>query len=53
MQSSLVGRVFEFAGFTLDLVRGCLLAGDRQIDVRPKSFTLDRLADPARLFGKE
>ena len=31
MQSSLVGRVFEFAGFTLDLA---LEAFDRAIDLR-------------------
>jgi adenylate cyclase len=55
MQSSHVGRVFEFGGFTLDLVRGCLLAGDRQIDVRPKSFDVLHylLQNPGRLVSKD
>src|SRR5215467_10409561 len=31
-------RVLRFDRFTLDLVRGCLRAGDREIDLRPKTF---------------
>ena len=38
MEASIVRSSFEFEGFTLDLARGCLRAGDRQIDLRPKSF---------------
>jgi TolB-like protein len=55
MQSSLVGRVFEFAGFTLDLARCCLRAGDQQIDVRPKSFDVLHylLENPGRLVSKD
>ena len=33
-------RAFEFADFTLDVTRGCLRAGDRVIELRPKSFAL-------------
>jgi DNA-binding winged helix-turn-helix (wHTH) protein len=33
-----VQRVLRFGGFTLDLTRGCLRAGDRHIDLRPKAF---------------
>jgi TolB-like protein/tetratricopeptide (TPR) repeat protein len=55
MQSSLAGRVFEFAGFTLDLARGCLRAGDQQIAVRPKSFDVLHylLENPGRLVPKD
>ena len=55
MQLSLVGRVFEFAGFTLDLARCCLRAGDQQIDVRPKSFDVLHylLENPGRLVSKD
>ncbi len=28
--------IFRFEGFTLDLRRGCLRAGDREIELRPK-----------------
>jgi len=31
-------RTFCFEGYTLDLRRGCLRAGDREIELRPKSF---------------
>jgi adenylate cyclase len=55
MQSSLMGRVFDFAGFTLDLTRGCLRAGDQQIDVRPKSFDVLHylLENAGRLVSKD
>jgi TolB-like protein/DNA-binding winged helix-turn-helix (wHTH) protein len=33
-------KAYEFAGYTLDLTRGCLHAGDRAIELRPKSFRL-------------
>jgi DNA-binding winged helix-turn-helix (wHTH) protein len=31
-------KTFEFEGYTLDLNRGCLRAGDLNIELRPKSF---------------
>ncbi len=31
-------RAFRFGDFTLDLTRGALCAGDRPVDLRPKSF---------------
>src|SRR5690349_22904256 len=31
-------RAFRFGDFTLDLTRGALCAGDRSVDLRPKSF---------------
>jgi TolB-like protein/Tfp pilus assembly protein PilF len=31
-------RTFCFEGYTLDLRRGCLRTGDREIELRPKSF---------------
>jgi TolB-like protein/DNA-binding winged helix-turn-helix (wHTH) protein len=33
-------RAFCFAEYTLDLGRGCLRSGDREIDLRPKCFAL-------------
>ncbi len=33
-------RAFVFADYTLDLTRGCLRAGDRVIELRPKSFAV-------------
>jgi DNA-binding winged helix-turn-helix (wHTH) protein len=55
MQSSIVRRSFEFEGFTLDLARGCLRAGDRQIDLRPKSFDVlcHLLENAGRLVSKD
>jgi TolB-like protein/Tfp pilus assembly protein PilF len=32
--------IFRFEGYTLDLRRGCLHAGDREIELRPKSFEM-------------
>src|SRR5436309_15861308 len=31
-------QIFFFDGFTLDLTRGCLLHGQEEIKLRPKSF---------------
>src|SRR5438128_10231011 len=31
-------QIFFFDGFTLDLTRGCLLHGQQEIKLRPKSF---------------
>lgn len=48
-------KAFEFEGYTLDLNRGCLRAGDRVIELRPKSFTvLTYLVENAgRLVSKD
>ncbi len=45
---------FSFAGFTLDLNRGCLLRGEQEIKLRPKSFeTLKHLVENSgRLISK-
>jgi adenylate cyclase len=52
-------RVFRFEGFALDMTRGCLHCGDRQIELRPKSFEVlqylienaDRLVTKDELIG--
>jgi len=31
-------QVFQFASFRLDLTRGCVFDGNREIELRPKSF---------------
>lgn len=51
----IVHRVLRFDGFELDLARGCLRAGDEEIDLRPKTFeVLCCLAENAgRLVHKE
>lgn len=48
-------RAFEFEGYTLDLTRGCLRAGNRVIGLRPKSFrVLTYLVENAgRLVSKD
>jgi adenylate cyclase len=33
-------KAYDFAGYTLDVTRGCLIAGDRVVELRPKSFGL-------------
>src|SRR5262245_22032648 len=50
-----VYRVLRFDRFVLDLSRGCLRAGDQEIDLRPKTFeVLCYLADNAgRLVSKQ
>jgi hypothetical protein len=40
-------KVFFFNEYTLDLRRGCLCRGDREIELRPKSFAL--LRNPAEI----
>ena len=47
-------RLFEFDCFVLDLKRGCLRAGDQEIDLPPKAFrVLTYLAlDAGRLVRK-
>src|SRR5215470_5193227 len=51
----IVHRVLRFDRFELDLARGCLRAGDEEIDLRPKTFeVLCCLAENAgRLVHKE
>jgi DNA-binding winged helix-turn-helix (wHTH) protein len=51
----LAHRVLRFDRFALDLARGCLRAGDREIDLRPKTFeVLCYLAEnAARLVSKQ
>jgi formylglycine-generating enzyme required for sulfatase activity len=51
----IVHRVLRFDRFVLDLTRGCLRAGDQQIDLRPKTFeVLCYLAENAgRLVPKQ
>jgi formylglycine-generating enzyme required for sulfatase activity/DNA-binding winged helix-turn-helix (wHTH) protein len=51
----LLHRVLRFDRFTLDLARGCLRAGDQEIDLRPKTFeVLCYLAEHAgRLVPKQ
>src|SRR5262245_40870541 len=50
-----VHRVLRFDKFALDLTRGCLRSGDRDIELRPKTFTVLRhLAENAgRLVPKQ
>jgi formylglycine-generating enzyme len=51
----IVHRVWRFDRFALDLARGCLRAGDQEIDLRPKTFEVLRyLAENAgRLVLKQ
>ena len=51
----IVNRVLRFDRFALDLARGCLRAGDEEIDLRPKTFeVLCHLAENAgRLVPKQ
>jgi adenylate cyclase len=46
---------FAFEGFVLDLRRGCLREGEREIELRPKSFALlhHLLANAGRLVPKQ
>src|SRR5262245_14642883 len=54
MQSQL-SSTHSFNGFTLDLVRGCLLRGTQEVKLRPKSFdTLKYLVqNEGRLLSKD
>jgi DNA-binding winged helix-turn-helix (wHTH) protein len=49
------GEAFYFEGYTLDLRRGCLRHEDREIELRPKSFTVLRylLENAGRLVSKD
>jgi TolB-like protein len=48
-------KSYCFEGFTLDLRRGCLRAGDRDIELRPKGFEALRylVENAGRLVAKE
>jgi adenylate cyclase len=48
-------QTFHFQGYTLDLKRGCLRAGAREIELRPKSFETLRylVANAGRLISKD
>jgi DNA-binding winged helix-turn-helix (wHTH) protein len=49
------GEAFFFEGYTLDLRRGCLRHEDREIELRPKSFTVLRylVENAGRLVSKD
>ncbi len=49
------GQTFHFEGYTLDLMRGCLCKGDREIELRPKSFAMLRylVENAGRLLSKD
>jgi DNA-binding winged helix-turn-helix (wHTH) protein len=49
------GKAFFFQGYTLDLRRGCLRHEDREIELRPKSFTVLRylVENAGRLVSKD
>jgi len=46
---------FRFEGYMLDLRRGCLHAGDREVELRPKSFEMLRylVQNAGRLISKD
>ena len=48
-------EVLRFAGFTLDLRRGCVRAGDREMELRPKSFAVLKylVENAGRLIAKD
>ena len=48
------GRI-RFDGYILDFQRGCLLAGDEEITLRPKTFEFLRhlVSNPGRLVSKD
>src|SRR5215475_6961385 len=48
-------EVLRFAGFTLDLRRGCVRDDDREIELRPKSFAVLKylVENAGRLIGKD
>ena len=48
-------NTYQFAGFTLDLSRGCLQRADQEIELRPKSFDMLRylVENAGRLVSKD
>jgi adenylate cyclase len=53
--STATPEIFLFEGYTLDVVRGCLRAADREIELRPRSFEVLRhlVTNAGRLVTKE
>lgn len=53
--ATIIEKSYRFAGFTLDLRRGCLRHGDRDIELRPKSFDVLRylVANAGRVIGRD
>jgi DNA-binding winged helix-turn-helix (wHTH) protein/tetratricopeptide (TPR) repeat protein len=51
----IVHRILRFDRFALDLTRGCLRSGDRDLELRPKAFEvlLHLVENAGRLVGKE
>jgi DNA-binding winged helix-turn-helix (wHTH) protein len=51
----IVHRILLFDRFALDLTRGCLRAGDQDIELRPKAFEVLRylVENAGRLVGKQ
>ncbi|MFB9267190.1 winged helix-turn-helix domain-containing protein [Bradyrhizobium erythrophlei] len=51
----MVHEIFQFEGYTLDVTRGSLRAGDREVELRPKSFEVLRylVENASRLVPKE
>ena len=47
--------MFQFNGYVLDVARGCLRTGDREIELRPKSFEVLRclVENSGRLVTKD
>ncbi len=48
-------KAFFFEGYTLDLRRGLVCAGDREVALRPKSFNVlcHLVANAGRLISKD
>src|SRR5271170_2408112 len=53
--SEVIGRLFRFGRYTLDLRRGCLRCDDRDVELRPKSFDVLRylVQNAGRLVSKD
>lgn len=50
-----VSAPYQFAGFTLDVVKGCVRKGDEEIKLRPKVFDMLKylVENSGRLIGKQ
>ena len=48
-------ELFRFEGFTLDVTRGCVRSGERELELRPKSFEVLRflVQNADRLVSKD
>jgi adenylate cyclase len=53
--AAVIDKSYMFAGFTLDLPRGCLRCADRDIELRPKSFAVLRylIENPGRVVSRD